>query len=41
MSAFAKSVPKPDPQVGRSAITINGHQYTFGSLAYDSIIRES
>jgi len=32
---FIKSVPKADPQVGGSDITINGRVYTFGSLAYE------
>jgi hypothetical protein len=32
---FAHSIPKADPQVGGSTITINGHDYTFGALSYD------
>lgn len=31
---FDKSVPKPDPQVAGSKITINGKEYTFGELAF-------
>jgi len=32
---FNKSVPKANPQVGGSEITINGRTYTFGALAYE------
>jgi hypothetical protein len=32
---FDKSVPKENPDVGGTTITINGKDYTFGGLAYD------
>ncbi len=32
---FYKSVPKSDPDVGGSTITINDRDYTFGGLAYE------
>ena len=32
---FAKSSPKPDPEVGGSTITINDRDYTFGGLSYE------
>ncbi len=32
---FNNSVPKKDPAVGGSTITINGEKYYFGSLAYE------
>jgi len=32
---FDKSMPKPDPQVGGSTLTINNRSYTFGGLAYE------
>jgi len=32
---FAHSIPNATPQTGGANITINGHDYTFGSLAFD------
>lgn len=32
---FSKSIPKENPEVGGSTITINGIDYTFGGLAYE------
>lgn len=32
---FDKSIPKVDPQVGGSVVTIDDRDYTFGGLAYD------
>ena len=32
---FIKSVPKANPEVGGSVITINNYDYTFGGLAYE------
>jgi len=32
---FSKSIPKENPDVGGSIITINSNDYTFGGLAYD------
>ena len=32
---FSKSVPKANPDVGGSTITINNHDYTFGGLSYE------
>ncbi|MCX7861946.1 MAG: hypothetical protein N2449_03045 [Bacteroidales bacterium] len=32
---FPFSIPKPDPRVGGSTITINGVRYTFGAIGFD------
>jgi len=32
---FAKSVPKDEPEVGGSTITVNDRDYTFGGLSYE------
>ena len=32
---FAKSLPKPNPEVGGAAFTINDVPYSFGSIAYE------
>jgi hypothetical protein len=32
---FYYSIPKPDPQVGGTTISINNVDYTFGDLAYE------
>ena len=32
---FARSLPKPDPQVGGAIIPIAGKNYSFGGMAYD------
>jgi len=32
---FKRSIPKENPEVGGSTITINNRDYTFGGLSYE------